>query len=77
MNRIVLVVAFLLVLLCHTVCNTHCINLSMFDDPLPTPHGFYQSGDLLIGEIVSQVFFHYNTLSFMEQPSQMMIDEPL
>ncbi|XP_033024376.1 vomeronasal type-2 receptor 26-like [Lacerta agilis] len=48
----------------------------MFDDPLPTPHGFYQSGDLLIGEIVSQVFFHYNTLSFMEQPSQEMIDEP-
>ncbi|XP_061447729.1 vomeronasal type-2 receptor 26-like [Rhineura floridana] len=76
MERIMLVVLLLLTLLCHTVCKTHSINCSIFDDPLPIPHGFYQPGDFLIGEIVSQIFFHYNILSFMEQPSQTMIDEP-
>ncbi|XP_061447722.1 vomeronasal type-2 receptor 26-like [Rhineura floridana] len=49
----------------------------VFDDPLPIPHEFYQPGDLVIGEIVSQVYFHYNDLSFMEQPTQIVLDEPI
>ncbi|XP_061447739.1 vomeronasal type-2 receptor 26-like [Rhineura floridana] len=36
-----------------------------------------QPGDLLIGGIVSQVFFLYNNLSFMEHPAQVLIDEPI
>lgn len=74
-HRIVLVMVFLLLLLCHTVCKTHSINCSIFDDPLPIPHNFYQPGDLVIGGIVSQVFFLYSNLSFTEQPTQIMIDE--
>ncbi|XP_053216026.1 vomeronasal type-2 receptor 26-like [Podarcis raffonei] len=76
-NRILLVVMLLLILLCHTVCKMHSINCSIHDDPLPIPHEFYQPGDIVIGEIVSQVFYLYNILSFMEQPTQIMIDEPI
>ncbi|XP_053221638.1 vomeronasal type-2 receptor 26-like [Podarcis raffonei] len=50
---------------------------SILDDPLPIPHNFYQPGDLVIGGIVSQVFFLYNNLSFIEQPTQIMIDEAI
>ncbi|XP_053216011.1 vomeronasal type-2 receptor 26-like [Podarcis raffonei] len=77
LNRIMLVVVLLLVLLCHTVCKTNSINCSIYDDPLPIVHEFYQPGDLLIGEIVSQAFFLYNNLSFMEQPTQVAINEPI
>ncbi|XP_061447710.1 vomeronasal type-2 receptor 26-like [Rhineura floridana] len=76
-NRIILVTVLLLILLGHTVCKTHSINCSIHDDPLPIPHEFYQPGELLIGEIVSQVFFLYNLLSFKEQPTQIVIDEPI
>ncbi|XP_061447728.1 vomeronasal type-2 receptor 26-like [Rhineura floridana] len=76
-SRIMLLVVLLLALLCHTVCKTHSINCSISDDPLPIPHNFYQLGDIVIGQIVSQVFFFYNILSFKEQPTQIMIDEPV
>ncbi|XP_053216020.1 vomeronasal type-2 receptor 26-like [Podarcis raffonei] len=66
-----------LVLLSHIVCKTHSINCSIFDDPLPIPHNFYQPGDLIIGGIVSQVFFNYNNLSFKEEPKQILIDEAI
>ncbi|XP_062992814.1 vomeronasal type-2 receptor 26-like [Elgaria multicarinata webbii] len=55
----------------------HSLKCTTSDDPLPIPHQFYQPGDLVIGGIVSQVFFLYNILSFMEQPAQMLHDEPL
>ncbi|XP_061447721.1 vomeronasal type-2 receptor 26-like [Rhineura floridana] len=35
------------------------------------------TGDFLIGEIVSQVYFLYNIISFMEQPTQIVLDEPI
>ncbi|XP_077774419.1 vomeronasal type-2 receptor 26-like [Podarcis muralis] len=76
-NRIVLVVMLLLVMLCHTVCKIHSINCSIFDDPHPIPHEFYQPGEFVIGGIVSQVFFLYNNLSFTEQPAHILIDEPI
>ncbi|XP_062992811.1 vomeronasal type-2 receptor 26-like [Elgaria multicarinata webbii] len=47
----------------------------MPEDPLPIPHEFYQPGDLVIGEIVSQVIFFYDILSFTEQPTQVLHDE--
>nr|XP_034957010.1 vomeronasal type-2 receptor 26-like [Zootoca vivipara] len=75
-NRTILLLVILLVLLCHTVCKTH-INCSIFDDPQPIPHNFYQPGDLLIGGIVSQVLYFYNNLSFIEQPGQVLINEPI
>uniref|UniRef100_UPI0010A0A74E vomeronasal type-2 receptor 26-like n=1 Tax=Podarcis muralis TaxID=64176 RepID=UPI0010A0A74E len=72
-----MVMLLLLVLLCPTVCQAHSINCSIYDDPLPIPHAFYQPGELVIGEIVSQVFFLYNNLSFTEPPTQILIDEPV
>ncbi|XP_033030217.1 vomeronasal type-2 receptor 26-like [Lacerta agilis] len=36
-----------------------------------------EPGGIVIGEIVSQVFFLSDTLSFMEQPAQITIDEPI
>ncbi|XP_033024665.1 vomeronasal type-2 receptor 26-like [Lacerta agilis] len=74
-NRIMLVVALLLVMLCHTACKTHSINCSIYDDPHPIPHEFYQSGDFVIGGIVSQVYFLYNNISFLEQPAKALIEE--
>ncbi|XP_061447731.1 vomeronasal type-2 receptor 26-like [Rhineura floridana] len=56
---------------------THSINCSIYDDPVPVPHEFYQPADLMIGEIVSQVFINYDNISFTEQPTQMLIDEPI
>ncbi|XP_034957003.2 vomeronasal type-2 receptor 26-like [Zootoca vivipara] len=72
-----LVVVLLLALLCQTASKTHSINCSIYDDPLPIPHNFYKPGDIIIGEIVSQVFLNYNNLSFTEQPMQTLIDEPI
>uniref|UniRef100_A0A8D2IW59 G-protein coupled receptors family 3 profile domain-containing protein n=1 Tax=Varanus komodoensis TaxID=61221 RepID=A0A8D2IW59_VARKO len=54
----------------HAVCRRHSINCTTTKDPLPIPHKFYQPGDLVIGGIVSQVFFLHNILSFVEQPAQ-------
>lgn len=76
-NRIMLVAVLLLVLLCHVVGQKHSINCSIQDDPLPIPHEFYHPGDLVIGEIVSQVFFLHNLLSFLKQPTQIVINEPM
>ncbi|XP_060112551.1 vomeronasal type-2 receptor 26-like [Heteronotia binoei] len=39
------------------------------NDPLPVPHEWYQPGDLLIGMISSQIFYHVSDLSFCEDPS--------
>ncbi|XP_044305986.1 vomeronasal type-2 receptor 26-like [Varanus komodoensis] len=59
------------------ISRRHSINCTTTDDPLPIPHKFYQSGDVLIGGIVSQVFFLHNILSFVEQPSQTRLGEPI
>ncbi|XP_015267825.1 PREDICTED: vomeronasal type-2 receptor 26-like [Gekko japonicus] len=75
--RLVLIVVLLIVLLRHTVCKTDDVNCTIYDDPLPIPHEFYQPGNLLIGGMVSQVFCFYNTLNFMEQPAEMVIDDPV
>ncbi|XP_077169584.1 vomeronasal type-2 receptor 26-like [Paroedura picta] len=36
-----------------------------------------QPGDLLVGEIVSQVFYIYETPSFKEEPTQLFVSEPI
>ncbi|XP_062992815.1 vomeronasal type-2 receptor 26-like [Elgaria multicarinata webbii] len=53
------------------------INCTTSDDRLPIPHKFYQPGNLVIGGIVSQVLFLYDNLSFKEQPTQMLLGEPI
>lgn len=73
LTRIVLVLLLLLALLCDTVSQKHSINCTPDADPLP--HEFYQPGNLVIGAIVSQVLYLYETPSFKELPTQILIDE--
>ncbi|XP_042329692.1 vomeronasal type-2 receptor 26-like [Sceloporus undulatus] len=49
----------------------------LMDDPHPIPYAFYHPGNLILGAIVSQVFFLHNPPSFIELPVQMLIDEPV
>ncbi|XP_077169305.1 vomeronasal type-2 receptor 26-like [Paroedura picta] len=65
-----------LVLPCHILCRTCSINCSIYDDPFPIPHYFYQPGDLLIGGIAMQVAYFNNPPSFLEHPTRMVLDEP-
>lgn len=75
--RIILIVVLLIVLLRHAVCKTDYMNCAVYDDLLPIPHEFYQMGDILIGGVTSQVFAFYNPLNFTEQPSEILIDDPM
>ncbi|XP_034957594.2 vomeronasal type-2 receptor 26-like [Zootoca vivipara] len=75
-NGIILVLMLILILLCHSVCKTHSINCSIYD-PLPVPHEYYQPGDLVIGEIVSQVVIMSDKLTFTKPPTETLIDEPV
>ncbi|XP_044285724.1 vomeronasal type-2 receptor 26-like [Varanus komodoensis] len=46
-------------------------------DPLPISHQLYQPGNFVIGAIASQVYFFHDSPSFVEEPTQMLIDEPV
>lgn len=67
----------LFALLPSTTCKARSIQCMLGDDPLPILHKFYQPGDVLIGEIVSQVLVFHNSPTFMEQPLQTLIGEPV
>ncbi|XP_077169583.1 vomeronasal type-2 receptor 26-like [Paroedura picta] len=71
------VLLLLLLFLCPAICKKHPIQCTTAVDLLPIPHAFYQPGDLVVGEIVSQVFHVYETPSFKDQPAQLFIGEPL
>ncbi|XP_077169307.1 vomeronasal type-2 receptor 26-like [Paroedura picta] len=71
-----LLLLLLLVLPCRIVCPMSSINCSIYDDPFPIPHNFYQPGDILIGGIATQVTYFNNPPSFLEHPSRMVLDEP-
>nr|XP_056720340.1 vomeronasal type-2 receptor 26-like [Euleptes europaea] len=75
-TRKILVLLLLLVLLGHAVCKKQSVPCTIAVD-LPIPHAFYQPGNLIIGEIVSQVFYIYDTPSFKEQPAQLFVSEPI
>ncbi|XP_015270248.1 PREDICTED: vomeronasal type-2 receptor 26-like [Gekko japonicus] len=49
---------------------------SPLKDPFPVPHEWYQPGDLLIGGISSQIFYHFQELHFDEHPTEKLLDEP-
>ncbi|XP_077169564.1 vomeronasal type-2 receptor 26-like [Paroedura picta] len=53
------------------------INCSIYDDPFPIPHNFYQPGVLLIGGITAQVAFLNNPPSFLEHPASIVVEEPV
>ncbi|KAM6449208.1 vomeronasal type-2 receptor 26-like [Liasis olivaceus] len=45
-------------------------------DPFPVPSEWYQPGDLLIGEMTSQILYMFNEQSFEEYPSQNLFNIP-
>lgn len=45
-------------------------------DPLPVPHEWYQLGELLIGEIASQIFYHLHEIDFSQHPAQELYKVP-
>nr|XP_056719675.1 vomeronasal type-2 receptor 26-like [Euleptes europaea] len=46
------------------------------NDPLPVPHERYQSGDLLIGGIASQIIYTFYEFTFQEHPSSNSFEVP-
>ncbi|XP_077169341.1 vomeronasal type-2 receptor 26-like [Paroedura picta] len=74
-TKMVLIAVLILVLLCQSVSSAHSINCTIYDDPLPIFHEFYQPGDLVIGEIVSHIFLLHDSPSFRELPTEKLIDE--
>lgn len=45
-------------------------------DPLPVPHEWYQSGDLLVGEISSQMAYNLHEIDFSGHPAQELYKIP-
>ncbi|XP_033025868.1 vomeronasal type-2 receptor 26-like [Lacerta agilis] len=44
-------------------------------EPAPILHKYYQSGDLIIAGIISQIYIFSDTLSFVKHPSQIFSDD--
>nr|XP_028560557.1 vomeronasal type-2 receptor 26-like [Podarcis muralis] len=70
----VLFVILVLALLPQAMCKAS-IALCSILDPLPILHQYYQSGDLIIAGITSQVFILSNSISFKIHPSQKLSDD--
>nr|XP_034991197.1 vomeronasal type-2 receptor 26-like [Zootoca vivipara] len=47
------------------------------NDPLRIPHEYFQSGDLIIGSIVSQSLPFSDFVNFDQHPNEMLFEEPL
>ncbi|XP_077171488.1 vomeronasal type-2 receptor 26-like [Paroedura picta] len=45
-------------------------------DPLPVPHEWYQPGDVLVGEIVSHIFYYLHEITFSRDPAQELYRDP-
>lgn len=68
------VLAMALVLQASIVCRAHVGKCRLLD-PQPTLHKYYQSGDIIIGSIVSHTIFHSSLKDFCEQPSRLSSDD--
>ncbi|XP_028566939.2 vomeronasal type-2 receptor 26-like [Podarcis muralis] len=69
-------VILLLILLPLTTCNIPLVQCPT-SDPLPILHKYYQSGDLMIAGIMSQVYTFINKITFKERPSAKLFDDPI
>ncbi|XP_061447395.1 vomeronasal type-2 receptor 26-like [Rhineura floridana] len=63
-----------LVLLPQTVCKGAIVKCNI-GDPLAFRHKYFQSGNLTIGGIISQIFIFSNQITFERHPSQELDDE--
>lgn len=60
---------------CPTLCKmSECICTL---DPLQILHKYYQPGNLIVGEITSQLFSMFESMSFEEHPNKKLIEESM
>ncbi|KAK9398185.1 type-2 vomeronasal receptor [Crotalus adamanteus] len=64
---------FFLIFLMHKVVTLRCPSSEAF----PVPHEWFQPGDLIIGGMVSHIFYHFFGIEFKEHPSLKPYDLPL
>ncbi|KAG6466015.1 type-2 vomeronasal receptor [Crotalus adamanteus] len=64
---------FFLIFLMHKVVTLRCPSSEAF----PVPHEWFQPGDLVIGGMVSHIFYHFFGIEFKEHPSLKPYDLPL
>ncbi|XP_060138224.1 vomeronasal type-2 receptor 26-like [Zootoca vivipara] len=64
-----------LLLLVQGMCNFLHIPQCSIREPVPILHKYYQSGDLIIAGIISQIYIFSETLSFQKHPSQEFSDD--
>ncbi|XP_062994396.1 vomeronasal type-2 receptor 26-like [Elgaria multicarinata webbii] len=62
-------ILLILVLLPQMVCDVPVANC-IISNPLPINHKYYQSGDIIIAGIISQIYKLYNRVSFTFHPSE-------
>ncbi|XP_077169318.1 vomeronasal type-2 receptor 26-like [Paroedura picta] len=65
------------VMKCYAKCKKYPLQCTTAADLLPIPHAFYQPGDLIVGEMVSQVFYVYSIPSFTGLPTNLFFSEPM
>ncbi|KAM6451844.1 vomeronasal type-2 receptor 26-like [Liasis olivaceus] len=56
-------------LLMFPILKVNSVTCSEYDPP-PIPHDWHQPGDLLIGGMASQIFYHFTEVQFKEKPNQ-------
>ncbi|XP_077774143.1 vomeronasal type-2 receptor 26-like [Podarcis muralis] len=71
-----LVVLLLLFLLPNVGCKEHSLKCTQ-SNPAHIHHEWYESGDLLLGEMSSHIHYVFPKVLFNEHPSRVMIDNPL
>ena len=68
-------VKFLVLVLLPQVISKHPIVHCSIGHHVPILHKYYQSGDLIIAGIMSQIFIFSNTLNFEKHPSLELSDD--
>ncbi|XP_028560690.2 vomeronasal type-2 receptor 26-like [Podarcis muralis] len=69
---LLLVLLFLIPPLSNTSNTFRCPG----NDPIPVPHEWYQPGDLIIGGIVTHIYYVFYEVFFTEHPTQNLFDVP-
>ncbi|XP_062993070.1 vomeronasal type-2 receptor 26-like [Elgaria multicarinata webbii] len=73
-QKIVLIISLELLLLPRRACNVLVAKCNI-SDPLPIAHKYYQSGDIIVGGIISQIYTFSNPARFTIHPSHDLLDD--
>nr|XP_056720105.1 vomeronasal type-2 receptor 26-like [Euleptes europaea] len=72
----VVFVALVLALLSQVVCKV-LVTKCTLSEPVPILHKYYQSGDLIIAGIISQIYIFSKSITFEKPPSPEFLDEQI